>query len=420
MSEAPVSLLRHRPFVLFWYARTLSAVAFQIQAVAVGWQIYDITGSTLDLGFVGLAQFVPTVLFMLIAGQIADRYNRTLILQLCQTVMGLAPAVLAWATAAGFIDIALILATVFVIGAGRAFEAPTLQTIVPGIVPAPLVPRAIAASASAMQAATIAGPAIGGILLTIAPTFAYAACAVLFLLASVLVGMIRTDRMPTTREPITFAVFFAGIAFIRRNPIVLGAMSLDLFAVLLGGGATALLPAFVRDIFDAGPWEFGLLRAAPAIGALTLSMVLARWTLRRRVGRVMFAGVAAFGVATIAFALSHSFALSFAALVLLGAADLVSVVIRQTLVQLETPDAMRGRVSAVNSLFVGTSNQLGQFQSGMTAGWLGTVPAVLVGGIGTLFVVLACRRLFPQLLHRDRFEPDAAPAEKIQPLSEPK
>jgi MFS family permease len=315
----------------------------------------------------------------------------------------LAVVTLTFATATNALSQGVIFASVFLVGVGRAFEQPTQQALVPTIVPAELFPRAVAATGSATKLATIVGPAAGGVLYLVSPLSVYVTCCALLLSALLLMVWVRAERAPAAREPITVAVVFAGFAFIRRNPIILGAISLDLFAVLFGG-ATALLPIFARDIFAIGPWGLGLMRAAPAIGALAMSFVLARWPLRRRVGRLMYRAVAVFGIATIVFALSTSFPLSIIALAILGASDMVSVVIRQTLVQIETPNAMRGRVSAVNSLFVGTSNQLGEFESGLTAAWFGTVPSVLIGGIATVVVVLLWNKLFPALFHVETFE----------------
>lgn len=398
------SIFRQRNFLWFWIARVAASVAFQMQAVAVGWQVYELTGSPLVLGFVGLAQFLPSILLFIVVGHVADHYDRRTVLRLCQTTEALAAATLALGTAGGWLTTHAILALVVVIGAARAFESPTLQSLLPATVPADLFPRAVAGSASANQTATIVGPALGGLLYALSPVLVYALCAALFATAAVLITLIRLQRTPIKREPISIDTLFAGIGFIRRNPIVLGAISLDLFAVLLGG-ATALLPIFARDIFATGPWGLGILRAAPAVGALTMSVLLSHYPLGGRVGRTMFAAVAIFGVATIVFALSQSFALSLAALVVLGAADVVSVVIRMTLVQTNTPDAMRGRVSAINSLFIGTSNQLGEFESGVTAALFGTVPAVVLGGLGTLLVTVLWMRLFPQLLRADRLVP---------------
>ena len=398
---APASVLRHPAFALFWASRVFSTVAFQMQAVAIGWQVYGLTGSAFALGLVGLAQFVPALALAFVVGPVADRFDRRHIVRLCQAVEGLAIAGLAVAWFTGNLDSGPIFGAIFVIGCARAFEAPTLQALLPGLIPVDLLPRALAWSSTASQTAIICGPAVGGLLYAISPGTVYAVSAALFLVSCCLIGLIRLERVPPRREPVTLASVFAGVAFIRSRPAVLGAISLDLFAVLLGG-ATALLPIFARDILEIGPWGLGILRSAPALGALSMSLVLAHTPLRGKVGRIMFAAVALFGLATIVFALSTSFWLSLAALVVLGAADAISVVIRLSLVQLETPDEMRGRVSAVNFIFIGTSNQLGEFESGLTAAWFGAVPAALIGGIGTLLVVLIWMRAFPALARRDR------------------
>ncbi len=401
-AAASASILRHRPFALYWSARTCAAMGFQMLGVAVAWQMYAITGSAFDLGLVGLVQFLPAAAFMLVAGQVADRYDRRRLLQICQTVEGLAAAALAVGSVAGWVTKEFILAAVFVFGIGRAFDAPTQQTLLPAIVPATLFPRAVAASASTTQLATITGPAIGGVLYAFGASVPYTTCCTLYLVSVVLLAFVRIERFSARRSPINLAAFFAGVSYIRRNPIVLGVISLDLFAVLLGG-TTALLPIFADEIFHTGPEGLGVLRAAPAIGALVITALLTTSPLTRRVGRIMFVSVACFGLATIVFAFSRSFALSMAALTVLGAADAVSVVIRMTLVQIETPDEMRGRVTAVNSLFSGTSNQLGDFRAGVMAAWLGAIPAVLVGGVGILLVVAIWMRAFPVLRHVEGF-----------------
>lgn len=392
------TLFSHRPFVLFWLARVCITVGMQMQAVAVGWQIYDLTSSPLDLGLVGLAQFLPAMLLFLLTGHIADRYDRRTIMRICLTLDGLAVAALAWGTFSGALTREGILAISLALGASRAFEQPAMSSLLPNIVPIQIFPRAVAGSASANQFATIAGPAIGGLIYAVNPVAAYAISSSLFLAASVLVALIPLLNAMRKREPFSLHSLFAGFGFIRRQPIVFGAISLDMFAVLLGG-ATALLPVFARDILATDAQGLGILRACPAVGALATSIVLAYWPMRQHVGHIMYACVAIFGVATIVFALSRSLPLSMITLAVLGAADLISVVIRSTLVQLETPDEMRGRVSAVNSLFIGTSNQLGEFRAGVMAAWLGAVPAVLIGGIGTLVIVLAWTRLFPKLFH---------------------
>ena len=376
-------------------------MGYQMLSVAVAWQVYDLTNSALDLGLLGLAQFLPALLLVLVSGHVADHYDRRTVVRICQSLEALAVATLAVASARGLVTETMIFAFVALVGAARAFEAPTLQALLPGLISAPVLPRAVAASASANQTAVIVGPAAGGLLYALGPTVVYATSALLFLTASLLIWRIRSERIAPKREPATLKSIFAGIAFIRSKPAVLGAISLDLFAVLLGG-ATALLPIYARDILQTGPWGLGVLRSAPAVGALSMALFLARHSPKHRVGHVMFAAVTAFGIATMIFAVSTSFFLSLATLVVLGASDMISVVIRSSLVQLDTPDAMRGRVSAVNSVFIGTSNQLGEFESGVTAAWLGTVPAVLLGGVGTVLVVLLWMRLFPALLRRDR------------------
>ncbi len=404
MYSAPSpSVLKHGPFAFFWCARVSTSIAFQMVGVAVGWQVYALTGSALFLGLVGLVQFLPMFLLTLVVGHVADRYNRRTIVRICQTVEGLAAGTLALASFGGWESSESILIIICIVGAARAFEGPAMQALLPGLVPAALFPRAAAWSASALQTATIIGPAFGGFLYAAGPTVVYAAACILFLTASIFIALIRLKRMPSKNEPVSIRSLFAGISFIRSRREILGAISLDLFAVLLGG-ATALLPIYARDILMTGPWGLGLLRAAPALGALIMSVFLARRPLHRRVGRAMFIAVAVFGVATIVFALSTSFVLSLVSLVILGASDVISVVIRHSLVQIGTPDEMRGRVSAVNSMFIGTSNQLGEFESGLTAAMFGVVPAVLIGGFGTILVVIIWIRIFPQLARIDSLD----------------
>ncbi|MGB7195843.1 MAG: MFS transporter [Collimonas pratensis] len=411
------SVLRHRPFTLFWGARVASTLANQMQIVAVGWQVYQLTHSAFDLGMVGLVQFLPALVLALVVGHVADRYDRRKIARICLFIEGLAAAALAIGSYHGWLTKEVIFAIVFVIGATRAFESPTLQALVPGLVPPRLLPRAIAWSASATQTAVIIGPALGGFIYVLGPSAVYASSSTLFLMASLLVALIRIESVLPRREPATVKSVLAGIAFIRSRPAILGAISLDLFAVLLGG-ATALLPIYAHDILSTGPLGLGLLRSAPAVGALSMAIFLARRPLSRKVGRSMFTAVAIFGMATVVFALSRSFALSLAALVVLGASDMISVVVRSSFVQLETPDHMRGRVSAVNSVFIGTSNQLGEFESGVTAAWLGPVHAVVLGGVGTIVVVLLWIRLFPTLFKLDRLaDPHAQAAANPEPSS---
>jgi len=400
----PTSLMRHQPFAFYWLARIATTVAMQMQRVAVGWQMYELTSNPLDLGLVGLTQFIPAALFVLVAGHVADLYDRRLIVRICQFGAALAVAMLAAGTAGGWLGRDAILAVVFVIGTSRAFEATTMQTLLPALVPLPMLARATAASSTATQLALVAGPAVAGFIYLVSPILVYGLCGALYLSAGVLMTLIRIERVPPAREPVSLAMLFAGFKFIRHNPITLGVMTLDLFAVVLGG-ATALLPVFVRDVFHAGPSALGLLQAAPGAGALVMALVMTRWPPRRQVGRTMFGAVVVFGIATIVFSQSRSFELSLLALGVLGAADMVSVVIRMTIVQLKTPDSMRGRVSAVNSLFVQASNQLGDFRAGLMASLVGTIPTVLIGGIGTLLVVLMGRKVFSELYRVDTFEP---------------
>lgn len=369
--------------------------------VAVGWHIYAMTGSAFDLGLVGLVQFLPSVLLVLFVGHAADRYNRLRIVGLAQVFMALVLLVISLGTGSHWITRESLLALLFLFGVARTFEFTTAQTIIPSLVDQEVLPRALALGSSVRQGAIIAGPLLGGVLYLLGPGVVYGTSAVLFLASASLVLRLRLVRQVQRREAVSFSSIFGGIAYIRSQPVVLGAISLDLFAVLLGG-ATALLPIYARDILHTGPWGLGCLRAGPAFGALVSSLYLARFPLQRHVGKTMFSAVAIFGVATIIFAVSRSMILSFLTLVVMGGADMISVVIRSSLVQLETPDEMRGRVSAVNAIFIGSSNELGEFESGLTAAWFGTVPAAVIGGAGTLLVVLIWMKLFPPLLQREQ------------------
>jgi len=396
-------LWRHRSFTRYWVSRVSSTVALQMQTVAVAWQMYGLTNDPFDLGLVGLTQFIPAALFVLVAGHIADRYDRRRIVSICQLMAGLAGATLAIGTAGGWMTREALLAVVFVTGSARAFEQTTLTTLLPGIVPMPMLSRATAAGASAAQLAIIAGPAAGGLLYAVNPIMVYALCSALYIVSSTLISMVTAERVATSREPLSLPMLFAGFFYMRHNPIVLGVITLDLCAVILGG-VFALLPVFARDVFATDSWGLGLLRASPGVGALAAALIMSHWPLRRYVGRIMFGAVATYGIAIIVFAFSRSFLLSMFLLAILGVADMLSVVIRMTLIQLETPDDMRGRVSAVNSLFVSASNQLGDFRAGLMASWLGTHTAVMVGGIGALIVVLVGRKLFAQLYRVESFE----------------
>jgi MFS family permease len=397
------TLLRHQPFLLFFLARGLSRFCYQIAAVAVGWQVYALTNSALDLGLVGLVQFMPTAALVFAAGHAADRYDRNRLAQLAQIAAALTAAFLAWGSFAGWLTVPEIFAAVAVFGAATALENPAVAAMLPQVTPQGTLQRATALSSSAAQLATIIGPALGGLAYVAGPGVPYAIIAGLWLVAGILNGAIRLQRQDATKEPPTLAAVFAGIGFVRRNPAILGTISLDLFAVLLGG-VTALLPIYARDILHTGPWGLGILRGAPAVGALLMAATLARHPISRRVGIRMFQAVIVFGVATVVFALSHSLWLSLLALVILGAADMISVVIRLSLVQLRTPNQMRGRVGAVNYLFINASGQLGEFESGATAALLGAVPAAVLGGIGTIVVALLWMKLFPTLRDVERLE----------------
>jgi MFS family permease len=407
MSSSPLpanwALFRHRPFVLYFGARTLSEFAHQIAAVAIGWQIYALTKSALALGLVGLAQFLPTAAFIFIAGHAADRFDRKRIVQACQIVAGLAAACLAIGSFARWLTVPEIFAAVAVFGAATAFDGPASAALLPAVAPQGMLQKATATATAAFQVASISGPALGGFAYVLGAAAPYTLMAALWLLAAILTGAMVVSRPDTKPEPPTFGELFAGVGFVRRNPPLLGAISLDLFAVLFGG-ATALLPIYAHDILHTGPWGLGVLRAAPALGALIMAAVLSHITLNRRAGLRMFQAVVVFGVATVIFALSRSLVLSVAALVVLGAADTISMVIRIALVQLSTPDPMRGRVGAVNYLFVNTSYQLGEFESGVTAALFGTVPAVVLGGLATIAVALLWMKLFPALRRIERLE----------------
>ncbi|WP_413733951.1 MFS transporter [Sodalis sp. RH21] len=403
------SLLHHRSFVAFWLARTGSSFGFQMLSIAVSWQIYSITGRALDLGLIGLAQFLPSVALALPAGHVADQFDRRRIVLFGQLAEWLAIAALAALTLTHHVNEVVILGLIFLISVAKAMEAPSLQSMLPALVPPALLARAMAANAASGEAAMMVGPALGGFLYVAGAGTVYAAAGALYLISIVMVSRLHYEHTPPRRVPASFATLFAGVRFIRARPDVLGVISLDLFAVLLGG-ATALLPIFAKDILHTGAWGLGLLRGAPAVGALLVGFWLSRRSLERHVGMIMFIAVAGFGVATLVFALSSVLWLSLLALFALGAFDMVSMVIRGALVQLDTPDDMRGRVSAVNSIFINTSNQLGEFESGLLAAWVGAVPAAALGGIGTLLVVGLWMAWFPNLRRRQRLDNGSAEA----------
>jgi MFS family permease len=396
-------LLTHRSFLFFLLSRSLSRFSSQIGAVAIGWQVYDLTGSAFDLGMVGLVQFLPTALLVFVAGHAADRFERRRVVQLCLLTEALTALFLADSTYAGTITEVQIFIATFVLGIAGAFESPATSALLPLIAPQGSLQRATAISSGAAQIATIAGPALGGLAFAVMPSLPYGVMGFFLLLGMVLTGGIRTLQQAPAMDAATPDDLYAGVRFVRNNPAILGTISLDLFAVLFGG-VTALLPIYARDILQTGPLGLGILRAAPAIGALLMTTYLARHTINRRVGMRMFQAVIVFGVATVVFAVSHWMWLSILSLAILGAADTISVVIRFSLVQLSTPDEMRGRVGAVNFLFINASNQLGQFESGVTAALFGAMPSAVLGGVATVAIALLWMKLFPTLRDVEKLE----------------
>lgn len=390
------SALRHRGFAFYLGGRFLAVFAVQIVSVAVGWQVYDLTRDPLDLGIVGLVQFLPAFVLVLVTGAVADRYNRRFIMLACLFGEALCALALLIFVLSGQQNVLVIFATLLVLGILRAFFGPAQQAMTPNLVPVEDLSNAIAWGSSAWQVATIVGPVMGGLLYGLSPVIAYGAATMLLATAAILALFIPPTRQIITGEKASWATLLAGFRYIAHEKVVLGAISLDLFAVLLGG-ATALLPAYARDILDVGPWGLGFLRAGPGIGAIAVAAWLAAHSIRDRAGVIMLVCVAMFGLFTIVFGVSTWVGLSVLALVLMGAFDMVSVYIRETLIQLWTPDHVRGRVNAVNGVFIGASNELGEFRAGVSASLIGVVPAVVVGGIGTLLVAALWWRIFPAL-----------------------
>jgi MFS family permease len=388
----------HPDFVLFQGARFLIVAAVEMQAVAVGWQVYDITKRALDLGLVGLAQFLPGILLFLVSGHTSDRFERRKVLGVCYAGYALCSGLLLVIAEWGAHSVRPIYAVLILLGVVRSFNGTASRSILPQLVPEEHFANAVAWNATTFQAATILGPSLGGILYALfrGPSAVYAGAMLTAAGALVSTFRIKTRPQARRREPMTLKTVFAGLHFIWREKLILGAISLDLFAVLLGG-AVALLPVYAREILHTGPWGLGLLRTAPGVGAAVMAVALAHRPLRGRAGPTLLWSVAGFGVCTILFGVSTSLVFSLISLIFLGAADMVSVIIRATLVQLRTPDEMRGRVMAVDMVFIGTSNELGQFESGLTAQWFGTVPAVLLGGVGTLVVIALWAWRFPEL-----------------------
>jgi MFS family permease len=397
-----LSVLRHRDFTAYAAARFCTSLAWAMLGVAVGWQVYQLTRNPLYLGFVGLAQFLPFVLLVLPAGYVADHADRRLVLVGAYGIQGICAGVLLWFTLSGTTRVWPVFVAMTLFGGARAFSMPASQAMIPNLVPPEVFPKAVAVNSLLLEIAVITGPSLGGVLYLLGPSVVYGAAFGLVALVVLLVSTIRPVRAVRSSDEGVSADLLSGLRFVLHRPTVLGAISLDLFAVLFGG-ATALLPAFASDILHIGPAGLGVLRTAPGAGAALTAVVVGLVPIERHVGRWMFGGVALFGAATIVFGLSKSFAVSLVALVLLGAGDMVSVYIRGLLVQLETPDEIRGRVSAVSAMFIGASNELGEFESGVTARWFGLVRAAVLGGIATIAVIAVYLKLFPELRLMDRF-----------------
>ena len=401
----------HADFTRYQVARFFIVAALEMQAVAVGWQVYEITKRPLDLGLVGLVQFLPGVLLFLVSGHAADRLDRRKLLLTCYGGFAVCSGLLLVLARRGTASVLPIYGILLMLGVVRAFNGPVSRSFLPQLVPEEHFPNAVTWNATTFQAATILGPSLGGLLYAIArgPLAVYSAAMASAALAFFLTTRMKPQSKARLREEFNLTTVFAGFRYIWRQKVILGSISLDMFAVLLGG-AVALLPVYAREILHTGPWGLGLLRSAPGIGAAFMAVYIAYKPLRRRVGKTMLWCVAGFGVFTILFGISHSLVLSLLALFLAGASDMVSVIIRGTLVQLATPDEMRGRVNAVDMIFIGTSNELGQFESGLTASWFGTVPAVVLGGIGTLAVIAIWAWRFPELRNADQLSGKAAEA----------
>jgi len=410
------AVFANRAFALFTCARSLTVIASEMQAVAVGWQLYDITKRPLDLGLAGLAQFVPSIVLFLLVGHTADRYSRRNILLWCFGGFVLCSGLLFASSMRAVPSVAHIYSVVVLIGVVRAFSQPAQQSLLPQLVTEEVFPSAVAWAQSIQRVAMITGPALGGVVYaaTRGAAAVYASSAIACALAVIaMIGVQTLTKVPERRDA-SMKTLLAGLAYTWRQKILLGSISLDLFAVLLGG-ATALLPVYAKDILHTGPWGLGVLRSAPSLGGLLTAVLIARTPVRRRAGATMLWCVAGFGLATVVFGLSQNLLLSVVALFVLGSTDMVSVVLRHTLIQLSTPDEMRGRVAAINSLAVGASNEVGQFESGVTAQWFGTVPAVVLGGIGTLAIVALWARWFPEIRCADELR---APVVAEQPASD--
>ncbi|MDO1584007.1 MFS transporter [Rhizobium oryzicola] len=402
-SDDRFAAFRHSSYTRFFFSRFLAAFAIQIVSVSVGWQMYDETKNTLYLGLIGLFQFLPSLLLILVTGSVADRYNRRAIVAACLFVGGLCTAALLALTVTHQFAPWLVFAILIVFGIERAFMGPAVQSLAPNLVPEEALPNAVAWNSSSWQTASILGPVAGGLLYGVSAVAAYSVSLLFMLGAGFLVITIPKPSQRSAPKAVGWETITAGFRFIWSEKVVLGAISLDLFAVLLGG-AVALMPVFARDILDLGPWGLGLLRSAPGIGAIAVALFLAAYPIRHRAGVAMFVGVALFGLGTIIFGMSHTVWLSIAALMLMGASDMISVYVRESLIMLWTPDEVRGRVNAVNMVFVGASNELGEFRAGTMAHLVGAVPAVVIGGFGTLAVSIIWALGFPKLRKIDNLD----------------
>lgn len=398
-----IAAFRHGPFARFFTARFLAAFAIQIISVSVGWQMYDETRNTLLLGMIGLVQFLPSLLLLLVTGSVADRYNRRVIVGLCLILSSACAAALLAITVTRSFAPLPVFGVLLVFGIERAFMAPAVQSLAPNLVPEADLPNAIAWNSTSWQTASIVGPVAGGLLYGASATLAYSVALIFLLAATLLTFSIPKPAQRRTDEVRSWSTVLAGFRFISSEKVVLGAITLDLFAVLLGG-AIALMPVFARDILVLGPWGLGLLRAAPGVGAILVAVLLAAYPIRHRSGWWMFGGVGLFGAATVLFGLSQSPIMSIVALFIMGGADMISVYVRETLIALWTPDEVRGRVNAVNMVFVGASNELGEFRAGTMAHLVGAVPAVIIGGIGTLAVSILWAAGFPKLRQIDSLD----------------
>jgi MFS family permease len=400
--SSTLAILRNRNLSFYLSSRFLGTLAVQMQSVAVGWQVYQLTGSLFDLGLIGLAQFAPFLVLILWAGHVADTHNRRNIVILCLATQLLCSLLLVAFTLSGSKVVWPVFAVLVLYGSARAFMMPASQAVLRNLVPTRDFSQAVALSSSTFQVSVIAGPVVGGLLYVFGPNVVYTVSSVLLALAVLLMSATKSAPQAMNKAPVSWSTLLEGLRFVRSRPIVLGAISLDLFAVLFGG-VTALLPAYAHDVLHAGPQSLGLLRTAPGAGAALCSIALAFWPITRRVGAWMFGGVALYGLATVVIGMVHSFPVALVCLFLLGAGDMISVYIRHLLVQYETPDEIRGRVSAVNAVFIGASNELGEFESGLTASWFRLVPAIIFGGVATLVVTGTWMKLFPVLSKMDRF-----------------